>query len=109
MRWHSRSEDSRAANKKTSRLLNDLLKGKTRTKKLWEIYSKSHYAKRVKDSVPAGSNIITVRQKIEDALKNETEDVIEELKLEQAKQRAIRRRESLEDDSVEVDPLIIRK
>ncbi|KAF8136190.1 hypothetical protein EV363DRAFT_1158432 [Boletus edulis] len=109
LHWHSGVGDSRAANNKLTRLLNDLMQPKTHSAKLWEIYSKTHYKSHVKDSVPAGSNIVTIRQKIEDALKNEPPEVIDELKLAQAKQRATLHKGFLDDDSVEVDPLSIRK
>ncbi|KAF8131971.1 hypothetical protein EV363DRAFT_1079593, partial [Boletus edulis] len=111
MRWHAGAGENRAANNKTARLINDLMKPKARTKKIWEIYAKSHYESRVKDSVPAGSNIVTVREKIIDALNNEPPEVIDELKLEQAKQRAALRMGtgSSNDDGVESDPLAIRR
>ena len=109
MCWHSSAGDSWAANNKLTHLLNDLMLPKMCTSKLSEIYSKTHYVSRVKDSVPAGSNIITIRQKIEDALKNESSEVIDELKLEQAKQRVTLCKGISDDDSVEVDPLSIRR
>lgn len=92
-------------------MINDLMKPKTRTKKVWEIYAKNHYATRVKGSVPAGSSIITVRQSIQEALKNEPQELIDELKLEQARQRALLRKDSDDSDNVdvEVDPLLIRR
>ncbi|KAF8415324.1 hypothetical protein L210DRAFT_3768454 [Boletus edulis BED1] len=110
MRWHAGAGNNRSANNKTSRLIDDMMKPKTRTKKLWEIYSKSYYVSHVKDSVPSGSNIVTVRQKIEDALKNELQEVLDELKLEQARQRtSLQQGGSDDDDDDELDPLDIRR
>lgn len=109
MRWHAGVGESWAANNKMARLLNDMLQPKTHTGKLWEIYSKIYYEAHIKDSVPAGSNIIAIRQRIEEALKNEPQEVIDELKLEQAKQRASLRKGSSDNDNIEVDPLSIRK
>ncbi|KAF8123595.1 hypothetical protein EV363DRAFT_1070893, partial [Boletus edulis] len=110
MRWHAGAGNNRSANNKTSCLIDDMMKPKTRTKKLWEIYSKSYYVSHVKDSVPSGSNIVTVRQKIEDALKNEPQEVLDELKLEQARQRtSLQQGGSDDDDDDELDPLDIRR
>ncbi|KAF8138621.1 hypothetical protein EV363DRAFT_1104328, partial [Boletus edulis] len=109
MRWHAGAGENRAANNKTARLINDLMKPKTRTKKIWEIYAKSHYEARVKDSVPVGSNIVTVREKIKDALNNEPPEVIDALKLEQARQRAALQVADPDEEGVEADPLAVRR
>ena len=109
MRWHAGVGDSRVANNKLTRLLNDMMRPKKRASKLWEIYSKTHYISRVKGTVPAGSNIVTIRKKIEIALMNELPEVIDELKLVQAKQRAELHKGNEDDDSIKVDPLSIRR
>ncbi|KAG6371365.1 hypothetical protein JVT61DRAFT_9573 [Boletus reticuloceps] len=107
MCWHAGTGNNCSVNNKTSRLIDDLMKPKTCTKKLWEIYSKSYYISHVKDSVPSRSNIVTVRQKIEDALKNEPQEVLDELKLEQARQRVSLQQGGSDDDREELDPLDI--
>ncbi|KIJ04500.1 hypothetical protein PAXINDRAFT_22208 [Paxillus involutus ATCC 200175] len=117
MRWHGGAGQNRAANNKTNRIVDDLMEPKVRLKKPWEIYAKTYYQSRVKPGVAAGSNIVTVRQKIEDALKNESPEVLEEIECIRAEQKAAlggknkkkgKQLDGLDDAAVETDPIILR-
>ncbi|KAG9316185.1 hypothetical protein JVU11DRAFT_2206 [Chiua virens] len=108
MHWHAHRSDTRAATRALVRLLNGLLEPKSHTSQLSEIYAKTYWQTRVKDSVPARSNIATIWRSIDEALQKEPKEVIDKLKLEQAKQRALLQKSITKDDDVESDPLIVR-
>jgi hypothetical protein len=118
MRWNNGAGDNRAANNKTAKIINDLLKPKTRLKKPWEIYSKKYYTLRVQQEVEAGTPIVDVNKKIRDMFENESPEIQEEIyELQKADVKKKRSRstsgqaESDEDDELvlETDPLIHRR
>ena len=72
MHWHNGAGDNHAANNKTAKIMNGLLKSKTRVKKPWELYSKKYYTSRVQQEMEAGAPIVDVTKKIRDIFENES-------------------------------------
>ncbi|KAH7917467.1 hypothetical protein BV22DRAFT_1135383 [Leucogyrophana mollusca] len=80
MRWHAGSGRNRSANKMSTGIVDNLLKPKTHVNKPWEIYAKIYYKDRVKDKTNvAGGGIVAVRQSIQQAFENESEDIKNEV------------------------------
>ena len=120
MHWHAGAGQNRSANSKTATIVNDLLKPKTRTKKLWEIYSNLYYSTRIQPAIEVGTPIADVNKKIREMYENESPEIQEEVvriseqqKKDSKKKKSQRKDESDESDDdredVKMDPSVLRR
>ena len=82
LRWHAGAGKNRAANRKTLKIVDDLVTGKTRAKHPVEIYSKLYYPSRVKPDMACDSqdsNISGVRDQIKKWFEAESPEIREEV------------------------------
>ncbi|KAF8436058.1 hypothetical protein L210DRAFT_876247, partial [Boletus edulis BED1] len=75
MHWHAGAGRNRTVNNKTAKIINDLLKPKTRMKKPWEVYSKIYYKTRIQPQISAGMPIADVNKKIREMFESETAEI----------------------------------
>ncbi|KAH0839408.1 hypothetical protein J3R83DRAFT_138 [Lanmaoa asiatica] len=114
MHWHAGAGQNRLANSRTSKIVEELLKPKTRTKKPWELYSKVHYKTRILPELGTGLSIADRSKKIRELWENETPEVKEGIykMCEEQKQSTTKRKgndetgeDSNDDDDDETSPL----
>lgn len=79
MHWHAGAGQNRSANNKTARIINELLKPKTRTKKPWEIYSRMFFKARIQPEIGTGMSITDISKKIREMFENESHDIKEQI------------------------------
>ncbi|KAG9316904.1 hypothetical protein JVU11DRAFT_2982 [Chiua virens] len=79
LQWRSGRYTNRAANNKTMKIINHLVKLKTRTKRPWEIYSKIYYSTCIQPKITSGMAIADVTRKIRKSYENETLEIKEEI------------------------------
>ena len=114
MHWHAGAGQNRLANNRTSKIIGELLKPKTCTKKPWEVYSKVHYKTRILPELSSGLSIADRSKKICELWENETPEVKEVIDkmCEEQKQSTMKRKgnddtgeDSNDDDDDEMSPL----
>ncbi|KAF8125739.1 hypothetical protein EV363DRAFT_1076602, partial [Boletus edulis] len=124
MHWHNGAGDNRAANNKTTKIVDGLLETKTRIKKPWEIYASKYYVSRVQPQVEAGTPIVDIAKKIREIFENETLEIQDEIhQLSEAQKEDTKKRkesrkaseeladhdsdEADDEEGVETDPFIL--
>ena len=70
-----------AANSKTAKIINGLLKSKMHSKKPWEIYSNLYYIECVHKEVLAGTPIADISKKIQEIFESESPELQKEIHL----------------------------
>ena len=115
MHWHNGAGLSRAANNKTCRVVDNLLKVKTRAKKPYELYSNVHYPTRILPHIKPGMSIAEVSKKIREIFDNESPEVKEEfVQLSEEKKQAAKNKDltgsaSDMDSDDELDSSMLRR
>ena len=77
MHWHAGTGQNSLANNRTLKIIGELLKPKTCTKKPWEVYSKVHYKTRILPKLGFGLSIADHSKKIRELWENKTPEVKE--------------------------------
>ncbi|KAG8214696.1 hypothetical protein J3R82DRAFT_9780 [Butyriboletus roseoflavus] len=78
MHWHNSAGFNCTTNNKTCRIIDNLLKNKTHTKKPCELYLNAHYKTHVLPHIKPGMLIAKVNKKICDIFDNESPDIKKE-------------------------------
>ncbi|KAG9316950.1 hypothetical protein JVU11DRAFT_3036 [Chiua virens] len=80
LHWHAGAGESRSANAKTMKIMDNLLKPKKRTQQPWEVYSKFYYKTRIQPEISKGMSIAEVNWKIRSMFDAESLEIKEEVK-----------------------------
>lgn len=79
MFWHAGAGESHSANAKTTRIMNDLLKPKKRSKQPCEVYSNLYYESRIRPNIKKGMSITELKKTIRETFNSETPEIKEEI------------------------------
>jgi hypothetical protein len=111
MHWHAGAGQNRAANNKTVKIINELLRPKTRTKKPWEVYSNMFFKTRIQPEIgTSGMLIADINKKIQEMFENESSDIREQVhKVSKMQKRDTKRRSKEAGDRLEKDPITLRR
>lgn len=110
MHWHNGAGLTRAVNNKTCKIMDNLLKNKTRAKKPWELYSSMNYKTHILPHMKPGMSISEVSQKIRAIFDNESPEVKEEfIRLSEKQKQAMKKKDRKDaansmDSDDELDP-----
>ena len=110
MHWHNGARLTRAANKKICKIMDSLLKNKTRAKKPWELYSNRYYKTRILPHIKPGMTISEVNKMIRTIFDNESPEIKEEfIRLSEEQKKATKHKSAADpapnmDSDDELDP-----
>ena len=80
LQWHAGAGTNRSANNKTAKIIKNMLKPKTRSRKPLEIYSKLYFKTRIQPHITSGMTIADITKKTQELYENESAEIKEEIR-----------------------------